>query len=241
MLWKNGQVCGEPMFSSSKGAVTAFVEAAALDALDPRHGSPWVQDALDDVTRAFGTTPKWQVLGDPPRKRLAPWETARSLLLFTHMFDRASPVCHGEERSQVPLYTLPIGATEREQFVFWAEAYRHVDALWIGSGSLELPAYRQLANPRSTLMANGHRLARLLERSTKRPVYSFALRSYGFASGDKDRRCPLCGGTWRVKRGRGPLGPWGFDYRCDRCRIVSWEATDLGEPRLALIGSYRGS
>ncbi len=209
MLWKNGQVQGEWILGWRGQCLSAWSEVPAADSLLGRHAAPWVVEALGRVTAAFGAAPRWEILGEASPRRAPSWESAASLLVFTHAFDRGSPVCRGESRHGVPLYALPLSPAERENLLFWAGEYRHTDSLWLASGALEKAAYRQLADPSSPLMREGRRLAGHLEERTDRPTYLFVLRYHGRIRGEARRPCPSCGGVWGRRPGRGPLAAIG--------------------------------
>src|SRR5437867_10465246 len=107
---------------------------------------------------------------------------------------------------------------------------------------LELPAYRQLADPRATLAKNGLELCRAIEKATGLSTYYYLHRYYAFERGEERRRCPSCGGQWR-RRPRQPVfgGLKGFEFRCDRCRLVSTQGSDTTSKRNAAIGAGRTS
>src|SRR5689334_2953611 len=163
MWWKNGQVEGEGTSGWIGKDYCAWYVLAEPDSLDERHGTPYVARALGDVVAAFGRKPVIEVLGAPDTRRPPSWRSAKSLLLFTHAFDRASPVCGGESRHPVPVYSLPIDEREREGLIQWAHHYRKVDSLWFDGGAFEDITYRQMADPFRELLTEGREFARLVE------------------------------------------------------------------------------
>ena len=230
-LEKNGQIEGDWVLAWKGDILSAWCEAPAADSLDERNDSPWVTEALGKVAAAFGSHPRFRFHGDTMRLRSPSWRTAKSLLLFTHAFDRQSPVCRSGDLAAIPLYTLPLEPPDRQDLLFWAREYRDLDHLWLACGPLELAAYRQLAEVHRPLLIEGRRLARLIEERTSRPTFTFVHRYYGRKREEGNRRCPFCGRRWKRQAGHFPFG-------CDPCRLVSDEAVEFDEPRLARIGDF---
>ena len=234
-LWKNGQVEGEHLAAWDGGSFTAWCRVPAADFLEDRYSTDYVADALQEVAAAFGEGPDVRILGDERPIRSPSWRSAKSLLLFTNFLDRSSPVSRGDRRQSIPLYALPLDQVEREGRMFWAERYRDTDSLWMDSGALEVPAYREMADVFRPLLAEARELARTIEDRTSVPTYTYLHRYYGRRGGEPGRRCPSCGRKWT---GRGPVAAWYFPLRCDPCRLVTDVAVDFHEPRLARIGDY---
>ncbi len=230
-LRRNGQIEGEWVHAWKGDDFSAWCEAPAADSLDSKFDSPWVTEALEKATAVFGAPPDYRFHGDRVRHRSGTWRLARSLILFTHFVDRQSPVCRGRDLAAIPVYTLPLDQKERQDVVSWAEEYRVIDALWMGSGTLEMESYRQMADPARPLLVESRRLARLIEERTSRPTYTFVHRYYGRKGEEGRRRCPVCGGKWKPQKEYFPL-------RCEPCRLVSDVAVDFDEPRLARIGDW---
>src|SRR5438445_471788 len=80
---------------------------------------------------------------------------------------------------------------------YWQSYYVEHDNIWLGSGTLEIGAYRELADPNSGLSEHGRSLCREIEAATKVPTFYYLLRFWGRAKGEDQRRCPGCGGEWR--------------------------------------------
>lgn len=238
-ILKNGQVEGDWFLAWSGATLTARCTMPAADALDDRYATHWVREELQAAERAFARPPSIAIEGEHDPVQAPAWKSAGSLVLFTQAFDSASPVCCGRTRRPIPPYALPLDPTEREHLVFWAEAYRHTDSLWIDGGVLERAIYRQLADPRSSLLRRGRRLAALLERRTSLPTYVFVMRYHGRRAGEGRRRCPGCGGAWRRRGRRGHLPAWWFPFVCPRCRLASQIGPDITEPMLSKIGEFR--
>ncbi|MBX3324353.1 MAG: DUF2310 family Zn-ribbon-containing protein [Nitrospira sp.] len=81
----------------------------------------------------------------------------------------------------------------------------------------------------------------MIETATRIPTYYYLFRYHGRLK-EKLRRCPLCGGAWRVRSPKGLTRFSHFDFRCKPCRLVSNMASSIGDDedeRLAVIGEPR--
>jgi predicted nucleic acid-binding Zn ribbon protein len=238
-LYKSGQLCGEYFLTWTRGRLNAHVLLAGRAAIAPRHHSQYGKRELKKVTDAFGGAPAWRILDDQARQRPSSWKGAPFLYLFTHAFDWASPVCRGDGKPPVPVFGLSLDFEHKEQLYFWQRSYYHHDNIWLGSGALEIGAYRQLADPESELAKHGRDLCRKIENATGKPTFYYLTRYWGRSNGEEKRLCPGCGNAWRAKRLRESSGPfWQFDFKCDRCRLVSHLGVSTGGGRHTRIGEF---
>jgi len=99
--------------------VVAYVSVPATDALDAKHDSSWGTQTLSGIVRTFGKFPKIEMQERPKKADLSSWRSAKLLYLYTHLFDRGSPVHAGGLDYAIPLYLLPLKETQREYLVRW--------------------------------------------------------------------------------------------------------------------------
>ena len=134
---------------------------------------------------------------------------------------------------------LPVAFEHKEQLYFWQRSYYHHDNIWLGSGALEIGAYRQLADPASELAEHGRDLCREIETATGVPTFYYLMRYWGRLKGEEQRLCPGCGTAWRTERSREWPGRfWQFDFNCDRCRLVSHLGVSTDGGRHTRIGEF---
>lgn len=241
-MMKTGQICGDYYYAWHKGILTVYTNLARPDAHKRKHHSKWGKQYLSVVEEMFGKSPAWELIEDVNQKRFPAWQSANALYMFTHAFDETSPVCRMDNGSPIPAYLLPISDVKREEVYSWKEEYRDHDRIWLGSGKLEMPAYKQLADPRSELASSGRGLCRLIEENTGKKTYYFLFRYYGRRKGEEDRSCPECGKPWLRKENLAKDLPfWQFPFRCDKCRLVSHIAASNDDERHARIGEYSSS
>jgi predicted nucleic acid-binding Zn ribbon protein len=88
--------------------------------------------------------------------------------------------------------------------------------------SAEVPAYKQLADPKSDLSVTGRELCARIEKATEKPTFYYLMRYWCRNDGEATRTCPLCGGEWRLsdqeKEDKTPFHR--FHFRCNGCRLV---------------------
>ncbi len=236
-LFRNGQIHSN--YVVSRRPTAAYVDVPRRDSLDPRFLSKGGHAALGRVRAAFGRAPSWRLIEAAPSERARTWRGADALYLVTHAFDTGSPIGAPELSQGVPAYALPLSDDVRDDLVSWAQDYRAHDRVWLSSGPLELPAYKELAVVASDVSKRGRRLCKLIERATGKPTYYYLPRYYAYARAEADRRCPSCGRGWRAK-GLGPAAAafWNFEFRCRRCRLVSDSGVSIDGARYARIGDF---
>ena len=239
-LRKNGQIYGDYLFAWSNDNLVAYTCLARPNSLAERHHSAWGKSDLNRVMEAFGQPPTCDMIEDDVPQRFRSWERSTSFYLFTHAFDDTSPVCCGDTGSPIPPYLLPINQQTCEDLYYWARSYKYHDNIWMNSGALEIPAYKQLADPTSELSLSGRDLCAKIERAANIPTFYFVMRYWGRSNGEAARPCPICGGAWHVSDD--PTGRRGFHrfpFRCQRCRLVAHSATSNDDERHAHIGEFK--
>lgn len=239
-LKRNGQIYGEYVFAWSKGNLVAYFYLARPNAFEKKHHSEWGISSLNSVIESFGQSPKWEIIDDSLPKRFRSWQCSKSLYLFTHAFDYTSPVCCGDTGLPIPPYLIPISDRIREDLYSWRGNYRDHDKVWLACGTLEIPAYKELADPKSELSLNGRELCTEIERATGKPTFYYLMRYWGRRDGESTRSCPSCGGQWQASDDEGKKRPfYKFHFRCERCRLVSRIADSYDDERHARIGEFK--
>lgn len=217
-----GQLCGEYFYAWTNGVLTAYAHLPEARAPAAGQHSKWGKESLRLLRSLFGKDPCWILLEHDSSPQPRTWKKAPFLYLFTNAFDSAPPVCRGDNGARVPTYQLPLPFRDKEGLYFWQGSYASHDEVWLGSGALELPAYRELADPRSELSQDGRQLCREIEKATGVPTFYYLQRYWRRAKSEDERPCPSCGGAWRTGQpASGEVPFWDFPLRCDRCRLVS--------------------
>jgi predicted nucleic acid-binding Zn ribbon protein len=229
-LQQNGQILGDSPTARVRGGYLVVVGVPCVDALNVRRGNKWVRRTAARLLDGGVRLPRVRVLGsrtgtpNPCRCRRRP-----SLMLFTNFLSDESPVRCNACFRPVPLFTLPrMGdAGNYSDILSWQSAYQAMDTLYVGSGPGEHFAHRQMSDVRSPLSRDGREVAEHIEKKTRRPVYYYLMKHYGISDAhERRRRCPSCKRAWILSK---PLHGI-FDFRCDRCRLLSNVAFDVRYP-----------
>jgi len=194
-LLHNGQILGEWLSSWIEDGYAAYVHLARPNSFLRKYHSKWGLPDLKAVVDAFGHEPTWVILADDVPKRFYSWKRSKSLYFFTHALDDTSPVCCGDSGAPIPLYLLPLDYETKEDCYFWSRSYNYHHNIWLVSGELEMPAYKQFADPKSQLSEKGREHCAKIERATKKPTFYYLDRYYGRLDVEREdeRLCPLCG------------------------------------------------
>ena len=221
------------------GKLHALCYVPRPDSLSPEYFSAWARDDYDQLLALLAEPPTSRILDDGPiPKRFPKWQAAPTLCLVTDFLDITSPVCSEPDGRAVPLYTLPLTDSQKEGIVFWQAEHNAMEELWIGSRELEIPTYRQMADPHSGLSERGRAICRDIEAATGKPTYYYLMRYWGRKEGEDRRLCPGCGKPWAT--GVTYTAFFDFAFRCDHCRLVSHEGIDTDDERHARIGEWHG-
>ncbi len=244
LLYKHGQMYGEPLLGWVRNRLQITLELAGPDAHLKRSHSKWGLEELAKLRAVCKTAPRWKRIACTAvrRRPVLDWRKETALYLLTGCIEDASPVRAGSTGRHIPPYLLPLSDRELECLCGWASYYRAHDDIWIGSADLEIPAYKQLADPHSELSKDGRTVRQSIERATGLPTYYYLNRYFGRQDKRREdnRRCPGCGRRWRRKRKAAEFhGLGGFDFRCDHCRLISDAASDVSDERHAPIGECR--
>lgn len=84
-----------------------------------------------------------------------------------------------------------------------------------------VPRTAQISDETSVLATIGRDLCQQIEQRTHIPTFYYLYR-LGRDEGEYQRKCPCCGGEWKLTE---PLHDI-FHFRCDPCRLISnlsWE------------------
>lgn len=236
-LARSGQLCGPYFLTWTKGRLNAHVLLAAPTSFQLRHHTLSGKKELEKLITAFGKSPVWKVLDDEAQKRTSTWKGAPFLYLFAHVW--ASPVCRGDGKKPIPVFRFPLTTQHKSDLYCWQRDYNDHHQIWIGSGKLEIPAYRQLVDPESDLAADGRELCREIEATTGVPTYYYLMRYWGRSKGEDRRPCPGCGEEWGARRITEPREEfWHFDFKCDACRLVSHLGVSTDGGRHTRIGEF---
>lgn len=236
----NGQIWGDYILGTVNGVPEGYAAVPEKRSVKPRYTSSHGKLLRKKLKRQSGSFPLWSFVTDEKEAPWQNWKKSKFLFLHTNYLDDSSPVsmpCINGE-TPVPLYLIPVEDEVREYISRWCASYHAHDQLWIESGALEMEAYAQLANVKSSLSVEGREYCQLIENVTGIPTFFYQYRYFGYKDGEKDRLCPLCGNKWRNTNISEKTFSK-FQFLCEPCRIVSHEGDSLENDELARIGDFR--
>jgi predicted nucleic acid-binding Zn ribbon protein len=214
-----GQICGREwsVATTPEGYVATILlpEQSALDAI---HNNRWVRKALQKLNGVGLSEPVCSVSVDLISERPCECDSPSSYILYTNFLSYEPPLRCGRCFLPVALYRVPSSEGEVTQgILYWEAYYQACDTLAMGSGPLEQPAMGQVSRLDSDLSQKGIAICRDLSKAVTLPVY-YSLHRYGLYSMEQEEMqlCPACHGEWLLSE-RWHL----FDFRCDRCHLVS--------------------
>jgi len=234
-LARNGQCAFGFLTAYEQGRLTGYVQSAEVDSYLDEYCTRFANGERRKLEDGLGA-PVWTTLSDasPPGFSCADWREARALYLFTGAL---SPVRTVGSAGVAPYYKLPIrDEHEIGKIQHWAKEAELLDDLWLQSGSLEIEAYRELAEVGSGLNVTGRKIAGKIEQATGKPTYYYLPRRYGLGPDSPPVRCPGCGAELEATGLQDYLG-----LRCTPCRLLTENQRDLDEPELAAIGLWSGA
>ena len=221
-LQRNGQILSDDFpIAASRTVIRAFVSIPERTSLQRKRDSKWAARQREELAEAGLSQPSCTILGREP-ETLDPCRRDKpsAFILYTDVLSRESPLRCARCFGPVPLYRIPHTSrcSMHEDIVFWQRNYQHCDALQTGCAVGERFGTRQLSLLDSDLSREGIECCRRITKVTKRPCYYYLYRYYGRSKKrEAQRRCPSCGRGWLLKEA------WHrqFDFRCDRCHLLS--------------------
>lgn len=240
-LMRNGQVAGHGwQWTWFHDVIDVYVNLSRPDSCDPKHNAERTDEYLAAVTALLERPIEWTLMDDDIPQRFPRLKSASFLYLAAPSLDSedCSPVCRGNDDKAIPLYQIPVDQDTRQFIYSWAQTAEDHLSVWLDSGSLEIPAYRELCDPFSEHADWGRWLCKRIEEATGIQTYYYLLRYWGRKLGERERPCPVCGESWRVcaeqtKEFRE------FEHMCHPCRLVAHFAASDDDERHARIGEYR--
>lgn len=220
-LRNNGQILGREQPSVWEGnTLHAHVLLPAADALAKSRHNKYVARGFERLRKAGVSKISIKIFDDPSESEEVHSHKASSYVLFTTYVMLASPLKCGDCFEPLPLYTIPPTYDQSEYYdvLTWESDYQACDTLQMHCRTGERFALRQMGDPESSLSKQGRDICDRITRSTDTPTYYYLHRYVRRTTltREEERRCPVCGGDWRLTK-RWHL----FDFRCDRCRLVS--------------------
>ena len=212
----NNQIIFETMnISGIDNSRIVRVTVPFNDSLEDKNNSKFVSDSLEKLKPYLAEPVVMEPVGEDftYSDDFATGKEANEYVLCIHPHLRdISPICCGHCRGNIPYYLLPpLSENVVKELTSWETSYAAYDKLFYATGIGEISAHKMLSNMSSRLNQKGLSVCHMLEKELGKPVYYYLYRFYG----KQPRKCPICGGEWRLPEGSL------YNYRCDNCKIAA--------------------
>lgn len=224
--WRyNGQIIGReiPVFPAEQDTQTglaARVICPEQSSLLPENNNVEVNNALAQAEKCGLFLDSFQIIGEDLNSDITfTSDKPQWQVLYTTYLQVCSPLHSGDRLAPIPLYKQLKALPHLSMDVIkWQENWQACDQLQMNGAVLEQQALAEISETGGNLFKHGYYLAQEIERHTGIPTFYYLYRVGGeSAAAELARRCPLCGGNWRLTS---PLFDL-FAFKCDDCRLVS--------------------
>ena len=241
-LLHNWQVLDHYDLAWQSDELNAYAPISRRDAIADYYHSSMGQMALDKLNDLTKSIPTWEILDNQSTEEIDDVKDTKSLVLFTTFLDIKSPLVSLDTRKTVAICSLDISEKLRNDIFFWNQSYHNFDSIFMQSEALEIEAYTQIADAKSSLSRTGLKICKEIESATGVKTYYYLHRYAGKPDEGKDynRPCPLCQNEWLIIE-KGSINPLkqdrlDFSFKCEQCNLVSHHPQCDDDPRLASVG-----
>jgi predicted nucleic acid-binding Zn ribbon protein len=211
LLYRNGQIYREYELVSNENEYMLFATMPEKDSLDNKYNTLYINEKFDNLKNKFNIS--HEIIGiNKNCADVCKCETQEWYVLYAAGKLNGGPIYCGNCMKPVPLYKFSETHVAKEYIdtVSWQASYKAMDILWI-YGIADRFTYKQMHNPKSSLMDLGRIICEGYESLTGKPFYLYLFQYY------KTRKfCPICGADWECKDKESII-----DYKCDICKLVS--------------------
>lgn len=203
-----------------EGRLEAYVVLPARDAFETHHRNEYIEKQILKLPNLGLGDPELTLLSeDRAESNECECPDSAAFILFTTYLTIQSPVRCSDCFGQVPLYRLPrFESGEFLEVISWASDYAACDTLYMNSATGVRFGYSEISQFASSLSVRGRTICEKITQTTSKPVYYYLLRHQGRSrNAEITRKCPNCNGGWLLPEKWHNI----FDFRCDRCRLVS--------------------
>jgi predicted nucleic acid-binding Zn ribbon protein len=218
---RNGQVLSDEWpIAVDRRVIRVFVSIPERTSLQRKLENKWAAEARRKLAEAGLSQPAVSILGREPSLDPCSCKKPSAFVLYTDYLSMESPLRCADCFNPVPLYRLPhtSGCDTYEDIIFWCRNYQRCDALQMTCMVGERFGTKQMSSLDSELSRQGLECRKRIAEVTKKPCYYYLYRYCGRGKAAEERRkCPSCGWNWHLTQA------WHkkFDFRCDRCRLLS--------------------
>lgn len=221
-LRANGQILGrEFAVAFNDGEFRVRLLLPEKESLRNRFNSPWVKQALHELTGAKILAPREKFIGQDINSESSFVGIPSWQVLYTSFVHMCSPLRAGDTLQPIPLYRIPATFNgDHKRVIRWQSEWQACDELQMAAATkAEFAALNELSSSQSDLFRRGWDLRGRIEYLTGIPTYYYLYKVGGSnLNSELNRACPRCNSKdWKLAE---PLLDL-FHFRCEKCRIVS--------------------
>jgi predicted nucleic acid-binding Zn ribbon protein len=220
-LYKNGQILGGgyPVISKGKN-ILSYILIPDFDSLDAKYSNKYVSEDYNKLINLNIKITQNIIGKEIDSSDICNCNNCKNYILCTNFLTIESPLHCGNCFGIIPLYKIPKTYDDGYSDIKrWESDYRSCDELQINCSIGEKFGMKQLSTINSNLSIEGMNVCKNIMNLTGKNVYYY-LDHYvnnPIMKKEINRKCPLCGGDWILKKrlfGR-------FDFKCDKCLLLS--------------------
>lgn len=218
MFISNGQIAdshNQPNFIEQDD-ICVLVNIFNYDSLDEKYHNLYIRNTLSKLK---SDDFRIEILGKELHSpAIATPDKTDALILTSRCYSNQSPV-KSLEFNPIPIHYLPKTYHDHEEYhnlICWQRDFQACDSLQMRCAVGEKWALNQMGDVNSELSQQGLEICQILMQKLGKPVY-YDLYQYYIPDDEENRKCPKCGGEWRLKE---PLHQQ-YDFKCDRCYLLS--------------------
>jgi predicted nucleic acid-binding Zn ribbon protein len=223
-MWRAyGQVVGQEFPAVSTNNVYRLILMVPKeDSLEACHDGQYVTWAKSRLIEEGIQGPFISILGEDPFMMDACDCSKRSSFILYTSYSSLEPTLRcGDCFGPVPRYEITDTQPPKslfDQIRGWESDYQACDSLQMGCSTGEKFGLREISNYDSSLSKRGREICDIITATEGIPTYYYLHRYRGRSkASERRRKCPSCGGEWLLGEQLHEL----FDFKCDRCRLLS--------------------
>lgn len=221
--WRsNGQILGrEFAIAFNEGVFTVRLLLPEKNALRHKYHSPWVKQALNELTNAKILAPREKLIGQDLNSETTFSDVPTWQILYTSYVHMCSPLRSGDTLQPIPLYKIPATFNgDHKRIIKWQTEWQACDELQMAAATqAEYSSLEEISSSSSDLFRRGWDLRGRIEYLTNIPTYYYLYKVGGQdLNTELTRCCPRCGNdNWKQAEPILDL----FHFKCEHCKIIS--------------------
>lgn len=220
-LFFEGRIVGKEFIVARQDETfISFVSIPEKEALKSLKKQKSLKADFQKLIEAGISEPTFEVLGkETEYAELCDCRNSSAYVLFTHSLSKHSPIDCFDCGKTVPLYRIKQTKPQQLRYALsWQEEYKACDLLQMHCGFGERFGNKQMSQLDSGLTKSGLEICAEVKNLTGKNCYYYLYRYNGISEKKElERKCPNCGGDWLLEKPFRKI----FDFRCDRCHLLS--------------------